>query len=391
MGFISEFVPGYHSVLRPCLKLLTQGLRSRCLRKLIHIRPVQEPGFKFKLAETKDEWTAVFRLAKLVDEELPAHFAVPCVSVLIVIWNGTVVGFAGLVRDSAFGLPSESLIELNQLKKRDQNLDLEVAELASFVIHPDFSGKSVEIGLPLLKFAYHYSRRCFRVSGLLIRFKDESLLELCAAVFPLEEIGANVTFVDFRSIETEMIRACVDSASVQKVFNYLFREDIKAFKLPNREFYRVTDPVRNAGAIAVIFSNLGTQIEALSNRKKEILADFYPADQPLFTLPTASARSFRDRSHRYFVRCTGGWFPEQKSKSVPIEVHDVSYQGIGIKTKRRITLGSPLLLKIQVGQYELVAIEAVPVWATADGAYGLRVTQASPTWGRFIEYLQEFA
>jgi hypothetical protein len=163
--------------------------------------PEEPPrGLRFKLAESREELEAAFRLLHDVSVEagviqpspsgvhLLLQHALPSTSVLIALQGGAVVGTVSLIRDNPLGLPMEADFDVSALRKWGSR----IAEVSALAIAPAFrrsGGGGEALLLPLLAYLYRYATYYFGI-GYFTATVLSSQARLHQAVFGFEVLGS---------------------------------------------------------------------------------------------------------------------------------------------------------------------------------------------------------
>ncbi len=135
---------------------------------------VFDQRFEVKIAETKDEFEAAFRLLGQQSKELKCtlHSFLPQTITAIAKYKNYIVGTIVLVKDSTLGIPSDQyyLDENTILRHRGEDL-IEVTNLA---VDPGFRLHSESIQHLLMKFSYQFVRKFSYGSVLLMNTHPNS-------------------------------------------------------------------------------------------------------------------------------------------------------------------------------------------------------------------------
>ncbi|MDD3800088.1 MAG: hypothetical protein PHE36_13025, partial [Novosphingobium sp.] len=163
-------------LVRRVSSVLPGKLRFAVYGKLIRCDAELPEKMVFKLAETREELEACFRLLHdayvesgfmRVDPSgmrVTVYHALPTTSTLLCRHGDRVVGTISLIRESAMGFPMQRVFDLGAVRRQGGN----VAEVSALAIDPRFRSASGRILLPLMKFMYEYARRQFDTRHLVI-------------------------------------------------------------------------------------------------------------------------------------------------------------------------------------------------------------------------------
>ncbi len=132
--------------LRRLFAVLPRNQRFAIYRSFVDCDPSPSDRLQLKIADTKEELEACFRL--LHDAYVGSGFmkpdpsgmrvtiyhALPTTTTLCAKYDGEVVGTLSLIRDSAFGFPLQSIFDLSGVRAKEGN----IAEVSALAVHPKF-------------------------------------------------------------------------------------------------------------------------------------------------------------------------------------------------------------------------------------------------------------
>ncbi len=165
-----------HQGLRKAFSFLPRDARFGIYRSFVECDANPDPRLVLKIAETKDELEACFKL--LHDAYVASGFmtpdpsgmratiyhALPTTTTLCAKFDGEVVGTISLIRESLFGFPLQAIFDLNQVRSHKGN----IAEVSALAVHPKFRKTGGTILVPLMKFMYDYCTTFFDTRHLVI-------------------------------------------------------------------------------------------------------------------------------------------------------------------------------------------------------------------------------
>ena len=119
-----------HQSLRKVFSFLPRSLRFALYRSFVDCDPKPDQRLILKIAETKEELEACFKL--LHDAYVGSGFmqphpsgmrvtvyhALPTTTTLCAKFDGEVVGTISLIRESVFGFPLQSIFDLNEVREK---------------------------------------------------------------------------------------------------------------------------------------------------------------------------------------------------------------------------------------------------------------------------------
>ncbi len=156
-------------------KLYRKTLKQKIRQSFYKIPDaVFDDHFEVKIAESKDEFEAAFRLLGQHSKELKCtlHSFLPQTVTAIAKYKNYIVGTIVLVKDSTLGIPSDQyyLDENTILRHRGEDL----IEITNLAVDPGFRLHSESIQHLLMKFSYQFVRKFSYGSVLLINTHPNS-------------------------------------------------------------------------------------------------------------------------------------------------------------------------------------------------------------------------
>ena len=165
-----------HHTLRKVFSFFPRRLRFAVYRSFVDCDPSPDKRLVLKIAQTKEELEACFRL--LHDAYVGSGFmephpsgmrvtiyhALPTTTTLCAMYDGEVVGTLSLIRESVFGFPLQSVFNLQEVREKEGRL----AEVSALAVHPKFRNTGGTILFPLMKFMYDYCSTFFDTRHLVI-------------------------------------------------------------------------------------------------------------------------------------------------------------------------------------------------------------------------------
>ncbi len=135
-----------------------------------------DPRLTLKVAETRDELEACFRLLHDAYVEygymrphrsgmrITPYHALPTTTTLCAKYDGEVVGTISLIRDGVFGFPVQRAFDLQGVRLQGGL----IAEASALAVAPRFRKSGGKIVFPLIKFKYEYCTRFFGTRHLVV-------------------------------------------------------------------------------------------------------------------------------------------------------------------------------------------------------------------------------
>ena len=274
----------------------------------------------------------------------------------------------------------------------------------ALAIRKDFRGKSGEVLLPLQKFLYEYCLRYFVVDYMLIAINPKHV-DYYESILCFEKIGEevveNYSYVsgapavgEYLDLRTSIHRWCAiyfNQPPKRDVFSYFSFLEMENIQWPDRTYFKVTDPVMTPELLDYFFNQRTQLFSQISQEEKDLLGLLYDHAKYAAVLPRSGThRQYREmvQEKRFDVNCKGRILLDQKKEGVTLVVKNVSAHGFGAYLEEDIHFGELLSINIAIGDFDIVDLEAYPLWRDEDGMHGFRVITATPNWNAFIEHLK---
>lgn len=414
----SEARKALHQGLRKVFSFLPRTARFAIYRSFVDCDPNPDPRLVLKIAETREELEACFKL--LHDAYVSSGFmrpdpsgmrvtiyhALPTTTTLCAKFDGEVVGTMSLIRESVFGFPLQAIFDLNQVRSHRGN----IAEVSALAVHPKFRKTGGAILFPLMKFMYDYCTTFFDTRHLVIAV-NPNRIEMYESLLFFERLTENsVANYDFAN-GAPAVGASLDLYRAPEIFeqvyggkklrrnlhNYFIKTVLPNIVLPNRRYYTTNDPVMTADLLDYFF-NQRTQVFAkLDTRKKSLLQSIYNLAAYRSVLPTIPAESVSQhplRKHqRYSVKCPGILHVDVAGKHEIYKLKIVELSEYGFQALSRVAL--PLHTwgeaSIQLGKTERSTVKVMVVRNKANGfqgSFGFKLAEPDLSWTKFVNALQ---
>ena len=401
---------------REALMVLPRRKRYRVLRFFADYDPAPSPRLTFKIAETREELEACFRLLHDVyvsqgfmkpdasGMRVTIYHALPTTTTLCAMFDGKVVGTLSLIRESAIGFPLQRIFDLTSVRAKRGN----IAEVSALAIHPAFQDFRGMVLLPLIKFLYEYCTVLFDTRHLVIavhpRYIEtyESLLffrRLSGKVVPSYDfvngapaVGATL---DLKHAP-EILRKYYDQRPLRhNLYHYFVAMHLPNIELPNRRFYTTNDPVMTPELIDYFFNRKTEVFANLSARKKTLMNMIY--DLPEYQRVMPPSQDDRERvvrQHRRFsVKCPGRLSPvDAAEKTFMMEISEVSRYGFRASTRQAVPADTWLNAVIQLGRQETALLQVRCVQDTVFAGthrYGFQIGEPDLVWRKFVNALYD--
>ncbi|QID17679.1 hypothetical protein G3580_08505 [Nitrogeniibacter mangrovi] len=405
------------TALRPLFDRLPVRWRFRAYSRALRCDTRLPDSIVFKLAETRDELEACFRL--LHDAYVDAGFmepdpsglratvyhALPTTSTLLCRQGERVVGTVSLIRESAMGFPMQRIFDLADIRKTGGN----VAEVSALAIDRRFRSASGRILLPLLKFMYEYATRQFDTRHLVIAVNPRHIgfYEAIMCFRRLRQhtvahydfvngapaVGAHI---DLHTALSAFRRRYNDMPPEKNLYRYFSSNDLPNTIWPHKRFFTTTDPVMTPALIDDFFNQRTQAFARLRLRELMLLHSIYDLPEYKSVLPPvpddAPRSEMRRRTHRRFsVVCPGEFSTRQFGirRNFEITVFECSASGFRARSAAKLPAGSTGTVIIELGEADwCVMLVTVLRLGSQDRHIALlRIDQDDLAWRKFVNAL----
>ncbi len=409
---------GVHQSLRKLFSFLPRAARFSLYRSFVDCDPAPDTRLLLKIADTKEELEACFRL--LHDAYVASGFmqphpsgmrvtlyhALPTTTTLCAKFDGRVVGTISLIRQGPFGFPLQSVFDLSSVEAERGK----IAEVSALAVHPDFRKTGGKILFPLMKFMYEYCSTYFDTQHLVIAVNPYHI-ELYESLLFFQRLPQKkVDNYDFAngapavgaSLNLHAVRDVLKAHYGGKPRNKDLHHYFVRLKLPNivspaRRYFTTNDPVMTPELLDYFFNQRTAQFEALDERKKMILHAVYdlPDYRPVLPpLPVAPADMTTLRRHpRFSLKCKGEFVFSSGgvTQTAPLQIIDVSAEGFQAHARLALADQAAGEARIQLGADELSAVRTVVMRGKRYGdfgLYGFKLLESDLVWRKCVAALQ---
>lgn len=397
------------SIFKKIYENMPDEMRHRFARKLVK-PPTEIPlDFCFKIAKTESELEAAFAILHDAYVEqgymkpsasgirVTKYHALPTTTTLIAKYKEQVVGTISILRDAGLGLPLDSAFNLQILKNKFG----QIAEVSSLAIKKEFRKEHGYLLWPLLKYFYHYSKHLMRLKAIVVGVHPK-WSDFYLGILGFQRIYENtVSHYDFANgnpvvgffLDLEM--APIEYASMysqvpdeQNLLRFFTREVSANFDLPEREFYKVSDPVMSPDLLKHFFIDRTEIFSHLTRQEALAIIGAYPQKQYQFVIECIREKSrVQGRKEiRFKVSCRGLYLDDSGNFNI-LEVVNVSQEGLEVigeipKTAKAI--------KVQMAEKKVIDLETEVLWQQGKSS-GIKILNVHRDWLEFIKYLgQDF-
>ena len=403
--------------VRQFLLPLPRRKRYRVLRFFAHYDPAPSPRLVFKIAETREELEACFRL--LHDAyvrhgymepdpsgmRVSIYNALPTTTTLCALFDNKVVGTLSLIRESAIGLPLQRVFDLTCVRAKHGD----IAEVSGLAIHPAFQQQGGMILMPLMKCLYEYCTNFFDTRHLVIAVNPRHI-ETYESLLFFRRLSANViasydfvngapavgATLDLKHAPEILLKCYGERPLRRNLHHYFVAMQLPNIEMPNRRFFTTNDPVMTPDLIDYFFNRKTHVFANLSERMKALLHIIYDLPdyrQVLPPLPQPADRSMVRQHRRFSVKCPGRLSsPDGKEAAIPIEVSEVSRYGFRARTEQPVEVDTWLTALIQLGRLEtsvLLVRSVQDVQSEGSHRYGFQIGEPDLVWRKFVNALHD--
>ncbi len=405
-----------HLSLRKLFSFFPRSLRFGIYRSFVDCDPSPDSRLVLKIAETKEELEACFKL--LHDAYVSSGFmqpaasgmrvtiyhALPTTTTLCAKFDGEVVGTMSLIRESVFGFPLQAIFDLSDVRSKKGK----IAEVSALAVHPKFRKTGGAILFPLMKFMYEYCTTFFDTRHLVIAVNPnriemyESLLffkrlterevENYDFANGAPAVGATLDLLEARSL---LKKAYNHKTKRKNLYHYFTKLKLPNIVIPGRRFYTTNDPVMTAELLDYFFNKRTHVFEDLGDREKALLYSIYDLPEYHKYLPVgfseADAAHAARQSQRYSFKCSGIFSIEMggEQETHELTMIDCSQHGFLAHVKTPVTTQIWGDAVIRLGPSELSKVRALAVGAKKDaGFYGFKMAEPDLIWRKFVAALE---
>jgi len=407
-----------HRALRKAFSFFPRSLRFAVYRSFVDCDPCPDKRLVLKIAETKDELEACFRLlhdAYVASGYMVRHpsrlrvtiyHALPTTTTLCAKFNGEVVGTISLIRESVFGFPLQSIFDLQEIREKKGR----IAEVSALAVHPKFRNTGGAILFPLMKFMYEYCTTFFDTRHLVIAVNPDRI-EMYESLLLFERLTESlVNTYDFAN-GAPAVGASVDlqvtPAKLKRIYRgrpprknlywYFLRTELSNIVMPGRRYFTTNDPVMTPDLLDYFFNQKTQTFQNMDDRERGLMHSIYDLPEYQHVLPTVFSDSDfqrRHRSHeRYSLKCPGSFsiaMPE-KMDTHPIQVVEFSDDGFLANSKTSLPMNVWGEASIRLGSEEKSTVKATVVRGKFKGSYGFygfRIVEPDLPWRKLVSVLK---
>jgi hypothetical protein len=394
------------------IDFLPEGLRTKVYGHGLRLDKPLSKKFVLKLAQTKEELEACFRL--LHDEYVDAgtmkpdpsglrvtfHHALPTTSMLMCRHESKVIGTVSLIRENKLGFPMQQVFDLDEVFQKGGN----VAEVSALAISKQFRMVRNRILMPMLKFLYEYAEYRFDTQHLVIAAHPRHMgfYEdiLCFRRLSPHRVGhydfvngapAAGAHLDLVKAKEIFQKRYGHLPAEKNLYHYFTAASLPNCQFPHRRFHTTTDPVMTPELIDYFFRERTKLFLTLNTRETQLLHALYDLPEYKHYLPPLSSvapdeKGGRTHSRRFPVRCParlridlgGVWH------TVALVVYECSEMVFCAHCERPLRTGMRGEAEVDLGEHEscTLPVEIVRLSKHSNRVIMLRVLDATGEQGR---------
>lgn len=393
--------PATGARLRALAAWAPRPLRHALARRMLRL-PAPQPGLRLKMAETRDELDACFRLqspSTTAGAELPAsaHLAfaaLPSTTTLCAVWQRQVVGTVSLVRDGVFGLPSQPALAMSSLRARAHEEGGALAEVCQLAVAPAFRGHGLL--WPLLSLLLAYAQRCTDLR-LLVFAVPPQLDLLVDGLLQAERLpGGGLALLSLRDAAARTRRLYGGRPPQANLHHHLFERSQPGLELPEQPWFATQHPVMTPALLDHFFNQRSATFAQLDERRKALLWSVYPEAGYRAVLPrpadgAAAATEPLRRHARHALRAPAEL--RDGERRYVVQLVELSEGGCQVESSLPLPLSAELEAWVELGAQEHSHVRARVLRELGGGerrltVYGLQLLgEADAAWRRCLEAL----
>lgn len=369
-------------------------------------------GLELRIAKTKDELSAAFRLLHdnyvrsgfMAPHEskmrLTPYHLLPSTTTLIACIGDKIVGTVSLVRSGSFGTPLESIYDISEYRKRGER----IAEVSSLSVSSEYSGQHGKILFPLLNYLYTYSKNYFGVDYLAIAV-NPAWWDFYRHILLFHELkNAKVSSYSFvndapavggiLNLRTAPERYHAVYGSKQKVQNLhaFLGETILPYAVyPQNAYGVVSHPVMTPDLINYFFREKSNVLEDLTDKQREALWELYERSDFRMVLPRTRVErdlaTARKSGARHDVDAEVN-LHLNNGRDIRGVLKNVSQGGALLVADRGFRKNEEIELELDVGETSKARLNARIAWSNKSGLSGIELQLESPVWQAFVAGLE---
>lgn len=392
-------------LLRQVLARLPTLIRYPLMRRQLKLSTTLDARFTFKIARSKEDLANAYRILhdcyvdmgysepKISGMRIVKYFALPTTTTLVACYDGKVVGTISIIRRGAFGVPMESVFNLNTYIEKNAVM----AEISSLAIDAQFREQRGKLFLPLLKYMWEYVCRYMRLE-MIVATVNPSMADFYQGFLGFKVLPhAKIDNYDFANgnpgvgmvLNVQQAHAYFKEKYGHRppwnnLNDFFYKVKFPHFEFPDRQFFKSSDPVMTPEMLEYFFKARSNVMETLSRHEMWGLSSMYPFADYASVLPAIPEKMLR-KSTRYSVRIKA---KTSLSPDTQLNVLEVSAEGLCVSSAKN--LEGLVLLRVMVADGTESEVRGEVRWSDpARNIYGLRLLKTDDAWSGFISYLDQ--
>jgi hypothetical protein len=388
-------------------------MRHSFIRSHIQLGDGAPSNIVFKLAETRDELEQAFQVlhdAYVGQGYMDPHpsgmrvtkyHALPTTAVLVAkdLDTGLVVATVSIVRNTALGLPLDSIFPMEELKSKYRHL----AEVSSLAIRKDYRREPSQLLWPLLRYFYKYIKDVMRVDAYVIGV-NPSWHDLYKGILSFTKLdgfeASTYGFVNNAPVSAYVVNVEEQELLFYKNYAHLptqanFYGYYKKLKLsdpqylfPKRRYHSVQNTVMTRDLLEYFFVEKTDALELFTEKERSIIQQYYPKkgySKLIVGNDWSSVENLR-KTNRFITRFSAK-MKQGDNYENDIEVTILDFSMDGLKLECSIDLPDRVELRLGIGPYDSSYIVA-QVRRRYGKHYGLEILSYDRAWDEFMEAMQ---
>lgn len=412
--FVANLRKFWHLSVRKLFSVLPKSARFAVYRSFAQCDPRPDQRMVFKIAETREELEACFKL--LHDAYVSSGFmkpdpsgmrvttyhALPTTTTLCAKFDGEVVGTMSLIRESVFGFPLQAIFDLEPVRQKAGK----IAEVSALAVHPKFRKTGGAILFPLMKFMYEYCTTFFDTRHLVIAVHP-TRIEMYESLLFFERLQEKpVKGYDFANgapavgatldlrVAPELLKQAYGGRKRSRnMYDYFVKLRMANIQMPSRRYYTTNDPVLTPPLMDYFFNQRTQGFQNLDERERVLLHGIYDLPQYKAVLPPLFSDSGYEqavRQHqRYSTKVPASFEINTVGEPEIHELRVIQFSSHGFLAHSRGLLPTNVWGKVvvQLGNEEQSTLKAMALRGKNTGNRGFyvfKVEEPDLAWRKFV-------
>ncbi|NUM59194.1 MAG: hypothetical protein HUU56_11210 [Bdellovibrionaceae bacterium] len=402
--------------------LIPEKIRSSLIRDSLDIDKDQLKGIEIRVAKSQNEINQAFRLLHesyvsngLMDSKehelrITKYHCLPTSLIIVALQDGKVIGTVTHVLDSQLGLPSDSAIDLSEMRKKGNR----IAEVSSLAVRKGFR-RSHALLFALTRYMFHYAHKIAGVDYWIIGVRD-NVASYYEAIFFFKRFKTKkiahgfvkdspsyFLYMSLGDSEEKFLR-CYNSKPLNKnLYHFYFHTDFR--EIGNYDQFKYNLPINycfDRDSFTNYFREKERIIDSLSDKEKfevlnayiQIYPEFFEEAEMKLLTQRQSRNGVRYLSHYEIEILSLNQTPgERKILVTKFEangfVMNFSSSGLLVKLNKKVNLEGEYILrfpaKIPIDKFLRVKV----IRNAKENHYSFMITEVNDSWKQFILNLEQ--